>query len=165
MPEEKKFEGATFISEVCISRESLDNCGLMRKEMFRNVIGSMLDRVKYDLVEEMMIKNPIKDKWPPFVDISNEQIEKFFQNGFKITIIGKVKEGIEEQEEKQSTEFAAYAAYLRQLHEMFKEGEGESEGAEAIREDMFDIWKKLNKDEQNKGRELSIALKTSQSTP
>jgi len=137
----------------------MDTALLSKKEKFKTIVRDALDRVKYDLVEEMMLKNSKEDKWPPFVGVSDEQIEKFIQHGVKITIIGEIKDVIQDEE------FGKYSKLLRKLHDLFIQGEGESEGAEAIREDMFDIWKKLNKDERNKARELSIALKTSQSTP
>lgn len=160
MSEEKKFEGATFISKFCISRKLVESCALGSKQLFREVVKNALRRVEYDLVEEMMLKNSDENgnQLLP-IEISNEQIEKFLQHGIKITIIGEVKDVIQDEE------YGKYSMLLIKLHKLFQEARDETEEGDAIREEMYDIWKNLNEKEQNKGRELSIALKTHQTTP
>lgn len=52
-----------------------------------------------------------------------------------------------------------YSELLKQLHRMFDEGAGESDEADAIRDEMMDLWKPMTPEEQDHVRTLSVEMK------
>ena len=55
--------------------------------------------------------------------------------------------------------FSSYSKLLKQLHQMFDDGLGDSEESNVIREDMLDHWKLMTQEEQDRARALSVELK------
>lgn len=56
--------------------------------------------------------------------------------------------------------FLAYSGRLKQLHQLFRDGKGDSEEADVIREKMLGNWERMNPVEQNRARALSVDLKS-----
>ncbi len=88
---DEKFEGAKFVANFHISKESIDEqiaTHSTKRVIFQRIVETALDRVKNDLVTEMTLKDP-----DTFVrKISDEEIDKFVQYGIRITITGRIKE-------------------------------------------------------------------------
>ena len=55
--------------------------------------------------------------------------------------------------------FARYTELLQKLHRMFDEGAGDSDEADAMREEMLDLWKPMTPEEQDHVRALSVEMK------
>ena len=68
-----------------------------------------------------------------------------------------VNRNMQETQQIANENFLTYSKRLKDLHKLFRGNAGDSEEAEAIRENMLDNWERMNLVEQDRARALSVA--------